>query len=414
MKKKETIIQEQPDNTVEEISTESWFCSRGYTPPSKWDWKLIKKEWNKLKMPKNVVYDPFHVPFDVNNVNHCSYYFFASKRGVGKTTTMLLLGMILFKLYGVVIQYIRQKEDMLRPKFAQELMKTVLDCGYIEKLTEGRWNYAYYYANKWVFCKLSESGKIEEKTAIHFMYELSIDQSFTYKSNYNAPHGDWIIFDEMLGRKYEPNEFIYFMDILSTIIRKRQGVRIILLTNAIDEYSEYFEEFEIEEQLKKLKRGDCDICTSSGGTKIYVEKIDQNDKNAARLNKEYYGFKSPMLYAITGEGDWNVKICKHWDIEDEDAELIDRTHYIKMGLNMVRLELMRSSKYGWHVRVQKATKIYPDSVIYTMDEIEDARFRHSRGYSKVDRFLWDLLAMDKWHYRTNSQKNFVDKYSLIC
>ena len=116
MKKKETIIQEQPDNTIEEISTESWFCSRGYTPPSKWDWKLIKKEWNKLKMPKNVVYDPFHVPFDVNNVNRCSYYFFSSKRGVGKTTTMLLLGLILFKLYGVVIQYIRQKEDRNMPR----------------------------------------------------------------------------------------------------------------------------------------------------------------------------------------------------------------------------------------------------------------------------------------------------------
>lgn len=414
MRKKEIATQEQPDNSIEEISTESWFCSRGYTTPDKWDWKLIKKEWNKLKMPKNVAYDPFHVPFDVKLYNHCSYYMFFSKRGVGKTTTMLLLGLILFKLYGVVIQYIRQKEDMLRPKFAQELMKTILECGYIEKLTDGRWNYAYYYANKWVFCKLSESGKIEEKTAIHFMYELSIDQSFTYKSNYNAPHGDWILFDEMLGRKYEPNEFIYFMDILSTIIRKRQGVRIILLSNAIDEYSEYFEEFEIEDQIKKLKRGDCDICTSSGGTKIYVEKIDQNDKNSARLNKEYFGFKSPMLYAITGEGDWNVKICKHWDIHDETAELIDRTHYIKMGLNLVRLELMRSEKYGFHVRVQKATKIYDDSVIYTMDEIEDERFRHSKGHSNVDRFIWALLAYDKWHYRTNSQKNFIDKYLLIC
>ena len=169
-KKKETIEVINEDNTVEEVSTEGWFCSRGYTPPSKWDWKLIRKEWNKLKMPKDVVYDPFHIPLDVNNVNHCSYYWLFSKRGVGKTTTMLLLGLILFKLYGVVTQYIRQKEDQLRPKFAQELMKTILSCGYIEKLTEGRWNYAYYYANKWVFCKLSESGKIEEKTNIHFMY----------------------------------------------------------------------------------------------------------------------------------------------------------------------------------------------------------------------------------------------------
>ena len=409
MKKKETIVVTTPENELVAVTTEGWFCSRGYTPPSRWDWKLIKKEWNRLKMPKDVAYDPFHIPLDVKNVNHCSYYMLFSKRGVGKTTSMLLLGLILFKLYGVQIQYIRQKEDQLRPKFAQELMKTILTCGYIEKLTEGRWNYAYYYASKWVFCRMNESGKIEEKTNIHFMYELSIDQSFTYKSNYNAPYGDWIIFDEMLGKKYEPNEFIYLLDILSTIIRKRQGVRIILLSNAIDEYSEYFDEFEIEEQIKKLKRGDCDICTSSGGTKIYVEKIDQNDKNSARLNKEYFGFKNPMLYAITGEGDWNVHVCKHWDMED-DAELIDRTHYVKMGLNLVRLELMRSEKYGYHVRVQKATKIYPDSVIYTMDEIEDRRFRHGTGYSNVDRFLWNLLDKDLWHYRTNSQKNLIDKY----
>lgn len=409
-KKSVEVINEE--NMVEEVSTESWFCSRGYTPPNKWDWKLIRKEWNKLKMPKDVAYDPFHIPLDVNNINHCSYYWLFSKRGVGKTTSFILLGLILFKLYGVVIQYIRQKEEMTRPKYAQELMKTILDCGYIEKLTEGRWNYAYYYANKWVFCKISESGKIEEKTNIHFMYEISCDMSFTLKSSYNAPHGDLIIYDEVLGKTYN-NEFIYFMDILSTIIRKRQGVRIILLSNAIDEYSEYFEEFEIEEQIKKLKRGDCDICTSSGGTKIYVEKIDQNDKNSARLNKEYFGFKNPMLYAITGEGDWNVQICKHWDLDD-DPELIDRTHYIKMGLNLVRLELMRSEKYGYHVRVQKATKVYPDSIIYTMDEIEDSRFRHGKGFSRVDKFIWALLDRDLWHYRTNSQKNFIDKYLIIC
>ncbi len=114
-KKKDTIEVINEDNTVEEVSTESWFCSRGYTPPNKWDWKLIRKEWNKLKMPKDVVYDPFHIPLDVNNINHASYYWLFSKRGVGKTTTMLILGLILFKLYGVVTQYIRQKEDQLRP-----------------------------------------------------------------------------------------------------------------------------------------------------------------------------------------------------------------------------------------------------------------------------------------------------------
>lgn len=410
----EKII-ENIDGQVIESERNDWYAVKGFTTPEHWDWKEIRKEWKKLKMPKDVVYDPFHIPLQVkNNPNKCGYYMLMSKRGVGKSTTFVLLGLILYKLYGIKIQYIRQTADMLKPKFAQELMSTILSCGYISKLTNGRWNYAYYYANKWCFANIDDNGKITEKTNNHFMYTLSIDQSYTYKSNYNVPEcaRGLNIFDEFIGKSYKPNEFVYYLDILSTIIRKTSGVLNIMLSNAVDEYSEYFEEFEVEEQVKKIKRGECAIVTSSGGTKIYVEKINHHDKNAARLNKEYFGFKNPRLYAITGEGDWNVAVCKHFDYEDT-PELIDRKHYIKMGLNLVRLELYRSEKYGLHVRVQKATRYYDDSIIYTMDMIEDKRFRKGRGCMRSDALLWDLLARDKWHFATNSQKNFIDKYCLI-
>ena len=410
--RKKKILDELGEE-IYEVETAEWYACKGKVPPSKWDWSLIKKEWKKLGMPKDLAYDPFHIPFSAQDRRHCGYYMLISKRGVGKTTSMVLLGMILFKLYGVKIQYIRQNQDMLKPKYAQELMSTILSCGYIEKLTEGRWNYAYYYANRWVFAKIDEDGHIVEKTNIHFMYTLSIDQSFTYKSNYNAPDGDMTIFDEFIGKRYTPNEFVYYMDMLSTIIRKRSGVINVMLSNNIDEYSEYFDEFEINERVRTMKKGDCDIITTPGGTKIYVELIDHHDKNAARLNKEYFGFRNPRLVAITGEGEWNVPCCKHYDLDDT-VELIDRTHYIKMGLNLVNLELYESEKYGYCIHVHKATRYYEDSIIYTMDEIEDDRFRKGHGWSKVDAFFWTLLSRDKWHYATNSQKNFVDKYQQIA
>lgn len=410
--RKKKILDEVGEELFE-VETAEWYCCKGKTPPDQWDWALIRKEWKKLKMPKDVAYDPFHIPFAAKDRNRCGYYMMISKRGVGKTTSMILLGLILFKLYGVKIQYIRQTSDMLAPKFSQELMSTILSCGYIEKLTEGRWNAAYYHANRWVFAKQDEDGHIIEKTSIHFMYTLSIDQSFTYKSNYNAPDGDFIIFDEFIGKRYTPNEFIYFLDILSTIIRKRSGCIICMLSNAIDEYSEYFDEFEINEEIRQMKKGDCRICASSGGTRIYVELIDHHDKNSARLNKEFFGFKNPRLYAITGAGEWNVPVCKHFDTEDETAELIDRTHYIQMGYNLACIELWQSEKYGLFCRVHKATRFYDDSIIYTMDMIEDSRFRKSRGWSRVDAFLWGLLGRDRWHYANNSMKNFVDKYVSI-
>lgn len=390
-----------------EEDSRDWYCIKGFTAPKDWDWKLIRKEWNRLKMPKDVAYDIFHIPWQ-----RTAYTMLISKRGVGKTTSVMLLGLILFKLYGVQIQYIRQTDDMTTPKYAQELMSTILSCGYIEKLTNGRWNYAVYHAKRWVYANIDGSGKVVEKSDIHFCYTLSIDHSFDYKSNYNSPHGDLVCFDEFIGKRYYPNEFIYFLDILSTIIRKRTGVPIVMLSNAIDEYSEYFDEFEINEEVRQMKRGDCRICESSGGTRIYVEMINHHDKNAARLNREYFGFKNPRLYAITGEGEWNVPLCKHYDIEDE-PQVLDRTHYIKMGLNLLAIELCYSDKYGHHVRAHKATKIYKDSIVYTMDLIDDKRYRKGRGWSKYDKFIWTLLQRDLWHYATNSEKNFVDKYNQL-
>lgn len=412
MKKKKLL--DEVGNEIYEVETSEWYACKGKLPPSKWNWKDIKKEWDKLKMPKDVVYDPFHIPLSNKDTRHCAYYMLISKRGVGKTTTMILLGLILFKLYGVKTQLIRQMSDMLKPKNMQEMMAAILNFGYIEKLTEGRWNSATYYANRWTFAKVDEDGHVIEKTTTHFMYTLSIDQSFNYKSSYSAPDGDFIIFDEFIGKRYTNNEFVYFMDILSTIIRKRTGVPIVMLSNAIDEYSEYFDEFEINDKIRSMKKGDCDIAVTPGGTRVYVEIIDVNDKNSASLNKEYFGFKNPRLNAITGSEGWAVAMCKHYDYEDESLELIDRTHYIKMGLNLVNLEIYRSDKYGVIVRVHKATKYYDDSTIYTVDEIEDSRFRKGFGYSKVDAFIWKLLRRDKWHYATNSTKNFVDKYVLLC
>lgn len=412
MKKKKII--DEIGNEIYEVETSEWFACKGEKHPNEWNWKDIRNEWKKLKMPKDVTYDPFHIPMDYNNRNRAGYYMLISPRGVGKTTSMIILGMILFKLYGTRIQYIRQTSDMLAPKYAQELMSVVLSSGYIEKLTEGRWNYAYYHAHRWVFARINDEGKIVEKSDIHFMYTISIDGSFELKSNYNAPFGDLCIFDEFIGARYRPNEFIYYLDILSTIIRRRTGVINVMLSNAIDEYSEYFDEFEINDEIRLMKKGDARLCTTSGGTRVYVEMIDQHDINRARLNKEYFGFKNPRLYAITGEGEWAVPVCKHYDYDDDTLELLDRKHYIKMGYNMVNLEIYTSEKYGFLVRVHKATRLYEDSIIYTMDEVEDKRFRKGKGYSRVDAFIWNLLHKDKWHYANNSMKNFVDKYLTIA
>ena len=64
----------------------------------KYDFNLVKKEFKKLKIPKDV-YNPSKLPLDA-----AKWYISMSPRGVGKTTNILLLGMVMNKLYGTEIQ----------------------------------------------------------------------------------------------------------------------------------------------------------------------------------------------------------------------------------------------------------------------------------------------------------------------
>ena len=122
MKKKK--LYDELGEEIYETESAEWYAVKGKLHPEKWNWKDIKREWNKLGMPKDVAYDLFHIPLQYEK--RCGYYMLISKRGVGKTTSVLLLGMILYKLYGVKIQYIRQSKDMLAPKFAQEAFSTII------------------------------------------------------------------------------------------------------------------------------------------------------------------------------------------------------------------------------------------------------------------------------------------------
>lgn len=92
------------------------------------NWNDVVKECKKLGIPKDV-YTPFNLPF-----NEAKYFIECSERSIGKTTNWLLLGMILNKMYGIQIQYIRQIIDMIMPK-NMKLFDTILEHHYIEKIT---------------------------------------------------------------------------------------------------------------------------------------------------------------------------------------------------------------------------------------------------------------------------------------
>ena len=92
-----------------------------------YDWNLIRKEFKKLGIPKEV-----YNPYKFHKVEGGKYIMDISERDTGKSTNWLLLAMVINRLYGSEIVYMRELVDMISPRNDAELFKTILAFHYVE------------------------------------------------------------------------------------------------------------------------------------------------------------------------------------------------------------------------------------------------------------------------------------------
>lgn len=369
-----------------------------------YDYSSIRKEFRKLKIPAEY-YNPSKSPFD-----KCKWFINLSDRSTGKTTNWLLFGMTMNKLYGTVIQYVRQTNDMITPRNSKNLFDTILDNNYVSKLTDGKYNTIVYKAKRWYYAKSDENGEIVEQKNNHFMCMLSIDNAENYKSSYNAPYGDLIIFDEFIGKYYYRNEFVRFNDLLKTIIRDRQSPIIVLLANTIDKNSQYFNELEIYNTVQNMKQGDSEIITSERGTNIYVEILEsgvKKQKTRSIVNTLFFGWKNPLISSITGD-DWAINNYPH--IPQYNSKIILKRYYLDFNNTLLALDIKSCDEIGMYVAVHKATRTYDDSIIFTIGEIDKNNKRFRFGFTPSDKRLWELYKRNKFYYASNDIGSLIDNY----
>lgn len=369
----------------------------------------IIREYNKLKCPSDV-YNPTRLPLKRNK-----YFVLVSERSVGKTTNVLLFAMCAHKVAGVQVQYIRQHTDMITPKTSRQLFDTILRYDYVSKLTGGKWSSVTYWAAGWYYCNIDQNGKVTERDEKPFMFCLGLNRSEDYKSVYNAPTGNIVIFDEFISRYYRQDEFIEFCDVVKTIIRDRQEPIIFMLGNTLDRYNHYFAELELLPVSTSMPAGEHTEIITAKGTPIYFEIITR-EKTPERLtfNKLFFGFKNKKLGSITGE-DWAITPVQHIDDKDADQrEIIHKAIYLSIENQLIQLELAYSQKYGTHILAHAAKKTYPDSRIYSIDMMQDSRYRYRFGYDSLDKLIWSLYNRKKFYYANNLIGVLVDKYATYA
>ena len=371
----------------------------------KYDFKRIFKRYKELNVPKEFNIIPYYNMSARWNV-------FMSERSNGKTTNVLLLGMIMNNEYGTTIEYIRMRESMIAPKNSKNIFDTIIQHDYISKITKGAWNSVTYNSKRWYYCNRDENGEILDKCNTHFMAMLSIDKQEDYKSSYNAPYGDWIVLDEFIGSYTPLNAFIEFNQLVKTIIRERQSAYITLLANTINTEHIFFEELEIMEQTRLLERGEKQLLQSERGTYVNVvifNSLISEKKERNIVNKLYFGWRNPLMSGITGSDTWSISNYQH-EPNLTDIKVIASNIYILHNNILIRLELRKSSEIPIYVHCYRANKIKDDSIIFTLGDIIDNRYVYGLGHNKLHKMIWNLYKRNLFFYRTNMVGNIVNDF----
>lgn len=367
------------------------------------DWKFIKKEYDRLKCPKET-----HSPFSAD-FNKIGYAIDLSDRSRGKTTNKLLLGLLLYKYYGIVLQYIRQNSVMCELKNLKNLYTTVIEYGYIEKIFGDEYNDLTYKGRRWNLCLRGEDGKIVYQDPQHCTFCIGLNDSDMLKSTYNAPRGDMIFFDEFIATIYGYDDFTRFNDICKTIIRDRTTPIIFLSANTINKNSPWFNEFGIARQISKMEQGEKAYIKTKYGTQIFVEILGENKSIQRRkVNEKYFGFDNNKLASITGRGAWATDEYQH--IPKDEIKILHNFVFILFNEKLIKLKLVMNENIGICIYVTPATKLHDDSIILTNGEIKNKNYIFGLGKGTFLEKYWKLFKENKFYYSDNETGDFLISY----
>lgn len=373
-----------------------------------YNWEQIIKDFKRLKCPKTV-WTPTELPFD-----KCNWFTLFSRRETGKTTNILLLVLLMYKSYGTIGEYIRQTDDMLKPSALATLFKTIVNNGYIEKITNNEYDNVYYYGKRFYLCKYEGVERKPKKIDSNaFMYCHSIDEAMSMKSTYNSPMGDLIILDEFEGKTYKENEWLYFHHIISTIRRGRLSTKVILLGNTISPHCYYFREMGIDNIVETMQPHDIKLHTTKRGTPIYIEYVEplqtKQDSEQHKLNVNlYHGWEN--LNSIVGGG-WDLYNYPHITKEIRKESKIITQWFIDYQGMLFKMSYVYSKKYGYNIFVEPTEQIRNNTITFVKGrELQNKNEVYHLGFTLKHRKIWEFFKMKRMLFSTNNVGDIIEQF----
>ena len=199
--------------------------------------------------------------------------------------------------------YLRKRKDSISRKEMKKLWADLNDDRILDELHDTikyTPDAGFYY-----------DGENERRTV---GYALSLED---YESKKGIPYNDVdiIFFDEFIEQRGDmEDEWKRFINLVSTIRRKRDDVEIFLVANTITRYSTYFENFGID--IKRLKQGEISYIKHELGVELAIEYCRSLNKTGNKLNADkYFGFDNSPVSKMIMYGEWDYDVVNIKEVD---------------------------------------------------------------------------------------------------
>lgn len=346
---------------------------------------------------------------------NCQYNMIIGMRSNGKTYSVLEEIIKNYVNDGKQGAIVRRWKDDFMGKRGSVMFDGHVASGLIEKLTKGEYTKVVYKSSRWYLARRDQELDTDIVDEKPFCFGFSLN-SMEHDKSTSYPDITTICFDEFLTRGYYlPDEFVLFMNVISTIVRFRTDVIIYMLGNTVNKSAPYFKEMGIT-HIKEMEEGTIDVYTyGDSNLKVAVEYCAEikKTKNAASY---YFAFDNPKLQMITS-GVWEMDIYPHCPIKYIPKD-IKFTYFILFEDDILQCEVVKKDNNIFTFIHRKTTPLKKENkdLIYSLEY--DARKNYRRKITKPsnekERVLYNMYLQGKVFYQDNEVGEIVRNYLANC
>lgn len=350
---------------------------------------------------------------------HAVYNMIIGERSNGKTYSVLEYCIKDYCENGNQMALIRRYLESFIGKRGEAMFEALVSNGVVKKYSNGKFDKIVYRASRWWLAKYDEKLEkniLDEKP---FCFGFALNATEHDKST-SYPKVKNILFDEFITRStYLSDEFVLFMNTLSTIIREKDDVKIFMCANTVNKYCPYFIEMGLN-RVEKQKQGTIDTYTyGESKLTVAVEYCASNAKG--KKSDKYFAFDNPKLKMIT-EGSWEVALYPHLPIKYmlEDVKL---SYYIEFMGNMLQCDIVKKKdekgrKVCFTYVHRKTTPLKDkekDIIFSTQYSPKPNWFRRlAKPTSYIEQRIFAFFKREKVFYQDNEIGEIMRNYLNWC